>query len=174
MELLHSTALLCLLCTAAASSVLPIRNVALHGRSTQSSRFDWNSDAINAIDDNPDSNFFHGSCSSTSLDMSPWWRVDLLRPYRISHITITNRGDCCSEFLDGAKVLVGNSLENNGNNNAFCAGINSIPRGGTQTLQCNNLVGQYVNIIQPGKLTYLQLCEVQIFAVPDSNQALCI
>ncbi|KAL0166467.1 hypothetical protein M9458_038311, partial [Cirrhinus mrigala] len=30
---------------------------------------------------------------------------------------ITNRGDCCPERINGAQIRIGNSLENNGNNN---------------------------------------------------------
>ncbi|CAN2390463.1 eel-Fucolectin Tachylectin-4 Pentaxrin-1 Domain [Pristimantis euphronides] len=173
MELLHSAALLCLLCTAAANSIVPDKNIALHGRAAQSSVFSGTTNAINAIDGNLDTNLYHGSCSCTNIQMSPWWRVDLHRPYKISRIVITNRGDCCGQRLNGGKILVGNSLENNGNNNAFCAGINSIPDGGTQTFWCNNLVGQYVNIILPGKTDYLQLCEVQVFGIPASNDPMC-
>ncbi|XP_040286880.1 fucolectin-4-like [Bufo bufo] len=170
MELLRSAALLCILWIAAAQNV---RNVALQGRATQSTIYNGISTAINAIDGNLNSNFHHGSCSCTSQEASPWWRVDLLRPHRISHIIITNRGDCCGERLNGAKILVGNSLENNGNNNPSCADVTSIPNGGTKTFQCTNMVGQYVSIILPKKNTYLQLCEVQVFGIPESNDSSC-
>lgn len=92
-------------------------NLALRGRATQSSTYSGITNAINAIDGNTDTNFYHGSCSCTNPDVSPWWRVDLLKPHKISQIVITNRGDCCGERLNGAVILVGNSLQNNGNNN---------------------------------------------------------
>ncbi|XP_018430539.1 PREDICTED: fucolectin-1-like [Nanorana parkeri] len=144
------------------------RNVALQGRATQSSlfisqRFGYQSAAINAIDGNQDPAFSHGSCSHTHNYPSPWWRVDLLRPYKIEYITITNRGDCCSERLNGAEILVGNSLANNGNDNHRCGVVTSIPAGGTQHVLCRGLVGRYVNIILRGKKQYLQLCEVQVW-----------
>ncbi|KAM5165064.1 fucolectin-like [Mantella aurantiaca] len=151
----------------------PGEDIALRGRATQSSTFIGTTNAINAIDGNMDSNMYHGSCSSTNLDTSPWWRVDLLRPHKISQIVITNRGDCCGERLDGASILIGNSLENNGNNNQRCSGITSIPNGATQSFQCNNMVGRYVNIILPGKFTYLTLCEVQVFGVPEKSTPFC-
>ncbi|XP_075703622.1 fucolectin-4-like [Rhinoderma darwinii] len=174
MKLLHSATLLWILSTtAAAENYIPIRNIALQGRATQSSIYSGTTSAINAIDGNLNSNFHLGSCSCTNAEGSPWWRVDLLRPHQISHIVITNRGDCCGERLNGAKLLVGDSLENNGNNNPSCAEITNIPNGGTTTFQCNNMAGQYVNIILPGKNTYLQLCEVQVFGVPESKDPLC-
>ncbi|XP_075125783.1 fucolectin-like [Leptodactylus fuscus] len=146
------------------------RNVALQGRATQSS-IHRNSEtnngylgmAINAIDGNRDSNLLHGSCSHTNRQLSPWWRVDLLRSYRIGHITITNRGDSFGYRLVGALILVGDSLVNNGNNNPRCAVVTSIPEGGTQTFQCNDMVGRYVNVILPGKEEFLHMCEVEVY-----------
>ncbi|KAG8546577.1 hypothetical protein GDO81_018592 [Engystomops pustulosus] len=73
--------------------------------------------AINGIDGNPDTDYYHGSCFHTNTEMSPWWRVDLLESYRISYIRITNRGDCCGDRISGAEILVGDSLTNNGNSN---------------------------------------------------------
>ncbi|XP_073529888.1 fucolectin-like [Phyllobates terribilis] len=144
------------------------RNLALSGRATQSSilkdpNYGFMSMAINAIDGNQDSDFYHGSCSHTHNDLSPWWRVDLLRFYRISHINITTRKDCCEERLNGAEILVGDSLANEGHNNPRCAVVTTFPSGGTQTFQCNNMVGRFVIIILRGRTDYLHLCEVQVF-----------
>ncbi|KAG8547782.1 hypothetical protein GDO81_027520 [Engystomops pustulosus] len=93
------------------------KNVALQGRPTQSSNAGWLSTGQNAIDGNTDSLYLHGSCFSTNFELSPWWRLDLLKSYKISHILITNRGDCCETFINGAEILIGDSLANNGNNN---------------------------------------------------------
>ncbi|XP_066450518.1 fucolectin-4-like [Eleutherodactylus coqui] len=150
------------------------KNVALRGRATQSSVLfipEWGylAGAINAIDGNVDQDYKHGSCSSTNNEDSAWWKVDLLEPHKISHIIITNRGDCCREQLNGALILVGNSAENNGNNNPRCAEIKDMPRGSTQTFKCYGMIGQFVNIILPGKRDHLQLCEVQVFGVPVNS-----
>ncbi|XP_040204337.1 uncharacterized protein LOC120936213 [Rana temporaria] len=143
----------------------PGTNLALQGQAAQSSSYSAINEAIKSIDGNTDSNFYK-SCSCTQPDLSPWWRVDLRAPYRISSVVITNRGDCCGERLNGANILIGNSVENNGNNNPRCAEITNIPNGATQTFQCNGMVGQYVNIVLLGKREYLQLCEVQVFGEP--------
>ncbi|XP_069461236.1 fucolectin-like [Ambystoma mexicanum] len=143
-------------------------NVALSGRATQSSilRGDEGSlsDAINAIDGNQDPNFVHGSCSCTNSEYAPWWRVDLLKPYRINAIIITNRNSV-PERLNGAEILIGNSLANQGNNNPRCAYISSMAAGATQTFYCA-LVGRYVNIAIRGRQEFLTLCEVQVFGQP--------
>ncbi|XP_040204333.1 fucolectin-like [Rana temporaria] len=178
MSFLHLAILVGILSAACAQNPLfpsppTNRNLALRGRATQSSTFSGITNAINAIDGNIDTNFYHGSCSCTNPDVSPWWRVDLLRPHKISQIVITNRGDCCGERLNGAVILVGNSLQNNGNNNPSCSEITYIPNGATQSFQCNGMVGRYVNIVLPGKQTYLQLCEVQVFGVPVDNTPSC-
>ncbi|XP_073481027.1 fucolectin-like [Aquarana catesbeiana] len=166
MIFLHAVTFLGILCGVSAQCQ-SYRNVALQGRATQSSILTlvdhgYQSLAINAVDGNQDSYFYHGSCSHTNNDLSPWWRVDLLKPYRITFISITNRGDCCAERLNGAEILVGNSLTNNGNSNARCGVVTSIPAGKTQTFYCRGMVGRYVNIILRNKREYLQLC-VQVW-----------
>ncbi|XP_075057125.1 uncharacterized protein LOC142143299 [Mixophyes fleayi] len=153
---------------------ISVRNVALGGRATQSSvyfekDFGYLALAANAIDGNQDSVYSRGSCCHTHVELSPWWRVDLLRSHKIHHITISNRGDCCGERLDGAEILIGNSLANNGNDNPRCARITSIPTGASETFQCHDMVGQYVNVIIRGRQEYLHFCELQVFGIPTSE-----
>ncbi|KAM4695482.1 fucolectin-like isoform 1-T1 [Discoglossus pictus] len=150
-------------------------NVALQGRATQSAAYrndqlGYLANALNAIDGNQNSNYYHGSCAIVNNDVGPWWRVDLIKSYKIGYVSITNRGDCCGESLNEAEILIGESLANNGNNNPRCAQITSIPLGATQTFQCNDMVGRYVSISLPGKKAYLQFCEVQVFGVPAIHQ----
>ncbi|KAM4693443.1 fucolectin-like [Discoglossus pictus] len=149
------------------------RNVALQGTATQSSLYE-NCMASNAIDDNLDSHLHHGSCSTTKNEFAPWWRVNLLRSHKINQVRITNRNDCCGERLNGAEILIGNSLENNGNNNPRCGNISNVPPLITQTFHCNDMVGQYVNIVIPGRREHLQLCEVQVFGVPTYEDDYCL
>ncbi|XP_078506114.1 fucolectin-like [Lissotriton helveticus] len=150
-------------------------NVALGGRATQSSilggkhfQDGYLSDAINAIDGNQDTDLLHGSCSHTNYDYGPWWRVDLLKPQKMYAISITNRYSA-PERLNGAEILIGNSLTNYGNNNARCAYISGIGAGATQTFYCHGMVGRYVNVIIRGRKEWLSLCEVQVFADPEPH-----
>ncbi|XP_069829319.1 fucolectin-like [Dendropsophus ebraccatus] len=151
------------------SSAEEFRNVALRGRATQSTNYGGLSAAINAIDGNTDPMWARGSCFHTLAELSPWWRVDLLETHKISHITITSRGDCCNDYINGAEILIGDSLANNGNNNPRCAQITSIPLAGAQTFQCNGMTGRYVNIVKPGVKGYLNFCEVEVYGVPLNN-----
>ncbi|XP_052351649.1 fucolectin-like [Oncorhynchus keta] len=102
----------------------------------------------------------------------PWWRLDLLDLlYRVTAVTITNRGDCCPERLDGAEIRIGNSLENNCINNPSCAVI-TIPAEKTYTFQCNVMEGRYVVVVIPGRSEWLTLCEVEVFSTvkpPESS-----
>ncbi|XP_071022846.1 uncharacterized protein [Oncorhynchus clarkii lewisi] len=140
-------------------------NVALRRVAAQSSLFSWENSPIKVIDGNRNSNYnYGGSCSSTAFNTNPWWRVDLLDLYRVTAVTITNRGDCCPERLDGAEIRIGNSLENNGINNPRCVVIHHIPAGETYTFQCNEMEGQYVVVVLPGQNKILTLCEVEVFA----------
>ncbi|KAG9328565.1 hypothetical protein JZ751_009629 [Albula glossodonta] len=146
------------------------KNVALQGEASQSSRFDGLTYARNAIDGNRDPSYHSGSCTHTKLQADPWWRLDLQSIHRVTSVTITNRGDCCPERINGAEIRIGNSMENNGNNNPVCAVVSTIPAGETVTYQCEGMVGRYINIIRPGCFKFLTLCEVEVDAthVPDN------
>uniref|UniRef100_A0A671P4T6 Fucolectin tachylectin-4 pentraxin-1 domain-containing protein n=1 Tax=Sinocyclocheilus anshuiensis TaxID=1608454 RepID=A0A671P4T6_9TELE len=113
--------------------------------------------AEHAIDFGPGLTELWSSCSSTDIQTNPWWRVDLSSVYRVSRVVITNRLDCCPERINGAEIHIGNSLENNGNNNPI------IPAGVSSTYICNNMEGRYVNLFIPGDPKYLTLCEVQVY-----------
>ncbi|XP_016112928.1 fucolectin-1-like [Sinocyclocheilus grahami] len=116
-----------------------------------------------AIDFNPGFIQPSSSCSSTDNQTNPWWRVDLSSVYRVSRVVITNRLDCCPEQIDGAEIHIGNSLENNGNNNPICAVISSIPAGVSSTYTCNGMDGRYVSLFIPGDSKILTLCEVEVY-----------
>ncbi|XP_023837812.1 fucolectin-5-like [Salvelinus sp. IW2-2015] len=143
-------------------------NVALKGVATQSST-EWYCIAQNAIDGNRESDGQKGSCTHTAYDTNPWWRVDLLDVYRVTAVTITNRGDCCHERLNGAEIRIGNSLESNGINNPRCVVISLIQAGETKTVQCNEMEGRYVVVVIPDRNEYLTLCEVEVYGTPRGN-----
>uniref|UniRef100_A0A671TFW9 Fucolectin tachylectin-4 pentraxin-1 domain-containing protein n=1 Tax=Sinocyclocheilus anshuiensis TaxID=1608454 RepID=A0A671TFW9_9TELE len=124
-----------------------------------------------AIDFNPGFKKPSSSCSSTDNQTNPWWRVDLSSVYRVSRVVITNRLDCCPEKIDGAEIRIGNSLENNGNNNPICAVISSIPAGVSSTYTCNNMDGRYVSLFIPGDSRILTLCEVEVYGEGVTKEA---
>uniref|UniRef100_A0A8C1J2M5 Fucolectin tachylectin-4 pentraxin-1 domain-containing protein n=1 Tax=Cyprinus carpio TaxID=7962 RepID=A0A8C1J2M5_CYPCA len=131
-------------------AILSFKNV------TQSSTYGlWS--AEHAIDFNPGLTKSWSACSSSNVQTNPWWRVDLSYIYRVSRVVITNRLDCCPERINGAEIRIGNSLENNGNNNPI------IPAGVSSTYICNDMEGRYVNLIIPGDSRILTLCEVEVY-----------
>ncbi|KAL0984441.1 hypothetical protein UPYG_G00141570 [Umbra pygmaea] len=138
-------------------------NLALLGRATQSNTYlHIFADASHAIDGNKDANFDHGSCTHTKLEDQPWWRVEMQDAYRVDSVVLTNRGDCCPERLNGAEIHIGNSLENNGNNNPSCAVVSVIPAGESVSFNCNGMVGRFVSVVLP-KTGVLTLCEVEVY-----------
>uniref|UniRef100_A0A669B832 Fucolectin tachylectin-4 pentraxin-1 domain-containing protein n=1 Tax=Oreochromis niloticus TaxID=8128 RepID=A0A669B832_ORENI len=133
-------------------------------KATQSSTLSF-ATASKAIDGRRNSFYSDGFCSHTAEDETdPWWRVDLQRSFTITAVKVTNRGDCCAERLDGAEIRIGNSLENNGNNNPRCGIIESLAGTPTYTFHCNEMEGRYINVIIPAPLRVLTLCEVEVFA----------
>uniref|UniRef100_A0A8C1CTV4 Fucolectin tachylectin-4 pentraxin-1 domain-containing protein n=1 Tax=Cyprinus carpio carpio TaxID=630221 RepID=A0A8C1CTV4_CYPCA len=138
-------------------------NLASNGSTTQSSTSgDWF--AERAIDGNRGLHEqYKGGCSSTLAETNPWWRLDLNNVYSVSRVVVTNRIDCCVEKINGSEIRIGNSLENNGNNNPICAVIPAIPAGESYSFSCGGMEGRYVNLIIPGDMKTLTLCEVEVF-----------
>uniref|UniRef100_A0A8C2A3S2 Fucolectin tachylectin-4 pentraxin-1 domain-containing protein n=1 Tax=Cyprinus carpio TaxID=7962 RepID=A0A8C2A3S2_CYPCA len=140
-------------------------NLAVDGATTQSSTFtSWF--AEKAIDSNRGLQQ-NTSCSSTLDETNPWWRLDLRDVYKISEVVITNRNDCCAEQINGAEIHIGNSLEINGNNNPICAVIPAIPAGESYSYSCGGMEGRYLNLIIPGDMKTLILCEVEVYGEVD-------
>uniref|UniRef100_A0A8C2A104 Fucolectin tachylectin-4 pentraxin-1 domain-containing protein n=1 Tax=Cyprinus carpio TaxID=7962 RepID=A0A8C2A104_CYPCA len=105
----------------------------------------------------------YAGCSSTLSETNPWWRLDLHHIYRVNRVVVTNRNDCCAERINGAEIRIGNSLENNGSNNPICAVIPAIPAGESYSFSCGGMEGRYVNLIIPGDMKTLTLCEVKVY-----------
>ncbi|XP_075937469.1 fucolectin-like [Anarhichas minor] len=139
-------------------------NIARVGKVTQSSTA-YNAIASRAIDGNRASNYFKNSCTHTRNQVKPWWRLDLLKTYKVDTVTITNRKDCCHQRINGAEIRIGNSLDDNGNTNPKCAVIPSMSAGASTTFQCSGMEGRYVNIVIPGRRQFLTLCEVEVTGV---------
>ena len=55
--------------------------------------------ADKAVDGNSASNFHSKSCTHTKVEFQPWWTVDLGAEYFVSEMVITNRDDCCSNYV---------------------------------------------------------------------------
>ncbi|XP_027147254.1 uncharacterized protein LOC109138114 isoform X2 [Larimichthys crocea] len=84
--------------------------------------------------------------------------------YSISSISITNR-NIVGERINKAEILIGNSLDNNGNNNPRCTVIDSIPNGGTSTFDCGGMIGRVVNLYHSGSdpQSVMSVCEVEVY-----------
>ncbi|KAM9309956.1 uncharacterized protein KZ484_025880 [Pholidichthys leucotaenia] len=144
------------------------QNVALRGKATQSRRYEGSWDvfgaAYNAIDGNRESRFNYGSCTHTHGETNPWWRVDLLDSYIITSVTITNRGDCCHDMINGAEIHIGNDLKDNGAANPRVHVIHSMPAGSSLNIPFSSRVeGRYVTVLLPGPHRALTLCEVEVY-----------
>ncbi|XP_067303746.1 uncharacterized protein [Pseudorasbora parva] len=135
-------------------------NLAVNGAATQSST-SGDEFAEKAVDRGLQQ--LYTGCSSTLIETNPWWRLDLRDVYRVSKVVVTNRKHCCAEQINGAEIRIGNSLENNGNNNPICAVIPAIPAGESYNYSCDGMEGRYVNLIIPGDMKILTLCEVKVY-----------
>ncbi|KAI7790686.1 hypothetical protein IRJ41_009707, partial [Triplophysa rosa] len=136
-------------------------NLASKGTVTQSSTY-LTRVAQHAVDGVRDGQDIGTYCSSTSLESVPWWRLDLLDVYEINTVIISARPDCCVVQTNGAEILIGNSLENNGNNNPICAVTSGLLLGHTISYSCGVMEGRYVNLFIPGSIV-LSLCEVEVY-----------
>ncbi|KAI9515426.1 hypothetical protein NQZ68_026160 [Dissostichus eleginoides] len=137
-------------------------NLVIQGKAAQSSMFEA-ADADRAIDGNRSPWWGDGSCSHTSNDLNPWWRLTLPETHKVFSVKITNRY-AVPERINGAEIRIGDSLGNNGADNPRFAVITSIPSGQTaEFLVPNGMDGRYVYIGIPGRQEYLTLCEVEVY-----------
>uniref|UniRef100_A0A8C5QWI9 Fucolectin tachylectin-4 pentraxin-1 domain-containing protein n=1 Tax=Leptobrachium leishanense TaxID=445787 RepID=A0A8C5QWI9_9ANUR len=137
-------------------------NLALRGTSSQSSTYNHLGAAKNAIDGSSSADYMSGHCTHTAQDASPWWRLDLTKVYNVTRVKVTNRGDCCSERIDGAEIRIGSSPEHGGIKNPKCGKIMSLSLGEEAEYVCG-MVGQYVTVTIPDRPEYLTLCEVKVY-----------
>ncbi|XP_073447658.1 uncharacterized protein [Aquarana catesbeiana] len=142
-------------------------NVAVKGVAQQSSLYNMYGEAKNSIDGSLDSNYLYVQCSGTAEQDNPWWMADLKGKFKVFTVAVTNRGDCCSERINGAQIRIGNSAEHGGTSNPICGIIPTMASGETLAFECDGMVGQYVTIFIPGKNKSLTLCEVQVFGLPS-------
>lgn len=90
-------------------------NLALQGKATQSSLHSFGH-AYHAIDGNRASDWAQASCIHTGNDFNPWLRVDLGKTHKVFSVNVTSYRESHLR-LDGAEIRIGDSLDNNGNNN---------------------------------------------------------
>ncbi|XP_052458919.1 fucolectin-5-like [Carassius gibelio] len=138
-----------------------LENLALKGTAVQSSTYYSAAQAIDGIRYAP--GVAHTYCSITGYELNPWWRLDLLDYYKIYKVTVTNRADCCLAQTTGVEIRIGNSLENNGNNNPRCGVTSLVPAGTSVSFSCGGMEGRYVNMYLPNIQMWLSLCEVEVY-----------
>ncbi|XP_076027603.1 uncharacterized protein LOC143016915 [Genypterus blacodes] len=136
-------------------------DLSVRGKASQSSLYQTGV-AYNAVDGNRDPDWSKGSCTHTQNDLGPWWRLDLGATYKVFSVQIVNRNSN-GERLIGAEIRIGNSLDNNGNDNPRCAVITNIVGCVIPAFQCDGMDGRYVTIVIPGRREYLTLCEVEVY-----------
>ncbi|XP_073485540.1 fucolectin-like isoform X2 [Aquarana catesbeiana] len=143
-------------------------NIARTGEASQSSDYHGATPigyAYKAIDSVKDTNWYHGYCTHTNNDQSPWWRLDMKRKYKVASVVLTGRSDNRMDRLMGANVRVGNSPDNN---NPVCGTVTQITDP-TSTFSCNGMEGRYVSVVIPGRSEFLAICELEVYGEPVSR-----
>lgn len=146
----------------------PSDNLALSGVATQDSTYRGKvASQANDGNRNPDKKF----CSHTDSTENTWWRLDLRDTYFITSIVITNRQDELTYRIEGAQIRIGDSLQNNGNDNPIVAIITRMRAGETKMFSfTDDPKGRYVNVFQPGGWDkFLILCEVEVYGYQDEK-----
>ncbi|XP_017772932.1 PREDICTED: sushi, von Willebrand factor type A, EGF and pentraxin domain-containing protein 1 [Nicrophorus vespilloides] len=130
--------------------------------------------ALNANDGEKSNEHDGKRCSETQKEVSPWWHVDLLRPYPVKVVRVTTRGCCGHQPLQDLEIRVGNSSSDL-QRNPLCAWFpGTIDEGVTKTFTCaRSLVGQYVFLQLVGVEGSLSLCEVEVFTTDEFSIDRC-
>ncbi|XP_021327523.1 uncharacterized protein isoform X2 [Danio rerio] len=132
------------------------QNLALRGQAVQSSTYvAWSSFAIDG---------YSTSCTHTKTETNPWWRLELPNSFSIGRVVFINRIDCCPALIDGAQILIGDSLVNNGSSNSKCAEISGLSAGQSVSYSCGGLQGRYVIVFVPGDFKNLTVCELMVYS----------
>eukprot|EP00058_Branchiostoma_floridae_P027790 XP_002613281.1 hypothetical protein BRAFLDRAFT_68246 [Branchiostoma floridae] len=135
-----------------------LSNIALRQPAIQSSTA-YSGVASRAVDGNRYSGYSGASCTHTSHQANPWWRVDLGSIKRVDRVVVFNRQDCCSDRLESFQVHVGDN--SNVVHNPTCGDAQSVAGRIVITVKCG-LPGRYVGVTLPGTKT-LTLCEVEVY-----------
>ncbi|XP_038573208.1 fucolectin-4-like [Micropterus salmoides] len=102
------------------------------------------------------------TCAITGTESDPWWRIDLLRVYNISYITIYNTVAYNTD-ISGAQIHIGSSSENNGITNSICKEITNFKQNEWNNFTCiTTMSGRYITVFYPGNKPLI-LCEVMIY-----------
>ncbi|XP_066283953.1 uncharacterized protein [Branchiostoma lanceolatum] len=135
-------------------------NIALHRLAAQSSTAARAAPG-RAVDGNDSPVWVGESCTHTTNERDPWWRVDLGTSQSVGRVVVTNRKDCCSERLEGFRVYVGDNSDVTAN--PTCGGPQSVVGKDVIAVNCGRLTGRYVGIALTGAGRILTLCEVKVF-----------
>ncbi|XP_035983916.1 uncharacterized protein LOC118557740 [Fundulus heteroclitus] len=112
--------------------------------------------ADRAFDGNP------STCSHTKEETNSWWRIDLQGVYNISCISVYNTVRTDNVNIDGAKIYIGNSLQNNGISNTLVKSISGFTKDQIYGYELSPSVsGRYVTISIPEN-KFMILCEINI------------
>lgn len=132
-------------------------NVALNQPASQSST-GWGGIASRAVDGNTSGNYWHYSVTHTLYNLNASWTVKLDKTYKISHIKVWNRSDCCGYRINNFVV----TIKKDGNNV-----LQKTIRGDLRTYEIpytTAVEGDQVVVQLNNRWNYLQLAEVEVFA----------
>ncbi|XP_041360601.1 uncharacterized protein LOC121376881 [Gigantopelta aegis] len=120
--------------------------------------------ADRAVDGNNDSNYNHGSCTSTAVgDSHPWWLVDLEVLIMVDMVVVYNRMDCCAYRLHSFYVEI---MHVRYEHLPSVCHYQKHAIGTTATFLCNpSMRGRYVKIRKETLIDgndLLSLCEVEV------------
>ncbi|CAG2204417.1 unnamed protein product [Mytilus edulis] len=146
-------------------------NIAQHKQTQQSSLFENQSRFIaNTVVDGiykQDLDELDARCSHTSLELQPWWAVDLEAVYSIHTVVVFGRTDCCVERLSNFSIDAIRPCNNHSGwfDNSLTTRCSYQDEATIYAEhRCHlDTIGRYVRI-QIHKLTeeYLTLCEVEV------------
>ncbi|XP_068094232.1 fucolectin-1-like [Hyperolius riggenbachi] len=113
------------------------------------------------VDGITDTNHTLFPCSVTNLEYQSYFQVDLELSYVVGRVVIFNRRDCCWNWLEGAKILVGDEP---GFNNPVCATIRNCSKSRPMMeFNCNGMQGRYVTIVHFNSSGIIAVCEMQVY-----------
>ena len=130
---------------------------------TQISNYDAPRVPSKAVDGNTNTEWLAESCAATGSANNPWWSVDMERTRSVGSVKIWNRGDCCSDRLQGFEVWIGDDASSY-SANLRCSTGGTAPLTSPYEVRVDCIgTGRYLFVALPGNDKMLTLCEVEVY-----------
>merc|ERR1719318_2316601 len=140
-------------------------NIARDKPASQSTTYNSNGTPDHGTDGNTNGDYLYRTCTHTTSQRNPWWKVDLQDTFPVREVIVYNRADCCADRIDGFIIHVGNT---GSSSDPVCGdALKSADFiSSAKHVKCRQ-TGRYISIHHPSTTVnqLLTICELKAYTV---------